>query len=187
MNIEKTTMSLDLIHPNEDNPRTITEEKFNALVRSIKDAPWMLQLRTLVVDENDVVLGGNMRLRALKEAGVKEVDVQRVTGLSDEQKREFIIKDNVGFGVWDWDILANEWDSAALNDWGMDVWHDASLDGVFDDLNESTYDPEEKEPSTALILDFTADELDQVNDWLDAVGGTKEQAVFKALQSLANG
>lgn len=147
----------------------------------------MLELRELTVDENNVVLGGNMRLKALQDLGHKEVKVQRVTGLTDVEKTEFVVKDNIGFGVWDWDILANQHDSALLNQWGLDVWHDASLDGVFEDLDESTYDPKEEAPSTALVLDYNADELSQVHDFLDAIGGTKEQAVFNALKAFANG
>jgi hypothetical protein len=82
----------------------------------------MLKLRPIVVDENMIVLGGNMRLKASKEAGLKEVWIEVAEGLTEEQKKEFIVKDNVGFGEWEWDILANEWDSIQLEEWGLDVW-----------------------------------------------------------------
>ena len=82
----------------------------------------MLKLRPIVVDENYMVLGGNMRLKASKEAGLKEVWIEVAEGLTEEQKKEFIVKDNVGFGEWEWDMLANEWDSVQLAEWGLDVW-----------------------------------------------------------------
>lgn len=109
------------IKPNEQNPRFITDAKFKKLIKSIKEFPEMLETRPLVVDENMVVLGGNMRLKALKSAGVFEVPVHQVIGWSKEQKDEFIIKDNLGYGEWDWDIIANEWQAAKLNEWGLDL------------------------------------------------------------------
>lgn len=110
------------IKNNPNNPRLIKDDKFKKLVQSIKDFPEMLELRPIVVDENKVVLGGNMRLRACKDAGLKEVYIKVAEGLTEEQKKEFIIKDNVGFGEWDWDILANEWNTDELTEWGFDVW-----------------------------------------------------------------
>ena len=117
-------MKLSSIRPNPENPRVIRDDKFRKLVHSIRSFPEMMALRPLVVDENGVVLGGNMRLRALQEAGYSEIPdewVRRVT-LTPDQKREFIIKDNVGFGEWDWDVLANDWDEMQLAEWGLDVW-----------------------------------------------------------------
>ena len=115
-------MDINKIKPNPDNPRVIKDEKFKKLVKSIREFPEMLNLRPLVIDENNVVLGGNMRLMACKELGLKEVPTIQASELTEEQKREFIIKDNVGFGEWDWDKLANEWDENQLVDWGLDVW-----------------------------------------------------------------
>ena len=114
-------VNIAAIKPNEANPRFITDAKFKKLVKSIKEFPEMLETRPLVVDEDMVVLGGNMRLKALKSAGVFEVPVHQVKGWTEQQKQEFIIKDNVGFGQWDWDILANEWVGDTLKDWGMDL------------------------------------------------------------------
>jgi DNA modification methylase len=105
---------------NKENPRYISDKKFNKLVQSIKDFPEMLDKRPLIVDEDMVVLGGNMRLKALQKAGIKEIPIDIAVGWTDEQKNEFIIKDNVGFGEWDFDILANEWDIDKLNEWGLD-------------------------------------------------------------------
>lgn len=107
--------------PNPTNPRIIKDDKFKKLVKSIQEFPQMLELRPIVVDSNMVVLGGNMRLKACVAAGLKEVPIIVADQLTDEQKGEFIIKDNVGFGEWDWDLLANEWDVESLTDWGLEL------------------------------------------------------------------
>jgi ParB-like chromosome segregation protein Spo0J len=106
---------------NPSNPRIIKDDKFKKLVKSIQEFPQMLELRPIVVDSNMVVLGGNMRLKACIAAGLKEVPIIVADQLTDAQKGEFIIKDNVGFGEWDWDLLANEWEPDALIDWGLDL------------------------------------------------------------------
>jgi DNA modification methylase len=117
----KRKVNIASIKPNPDNPRFVKDSKFKKLVKSIKEFPEMLEKRPIIVDENMVVLGGNMRLKACKSAGLFEVWIDEATGWSDEKKKEFIIKDNVGFGEWDWDILANEWDANDLDDWGLDL------------------------------------------------------------------
>ena len=104
-----------------NNPRLIKDPKFKLLVKSIKNSPWMMDIRPIVVDETMTILGGNMRLRACKAAGMFEVPVYVATGLTEAQKREFIIKDNAGFGEWDWDIIANEWDAKQVVEWGVDL------------------------------------------------------------------
>jgi ParB-like chromosome segregation protein Spo0J len=109
------------VKANPNNPRTIKDDKFKKLVASIQGFPQMLSLRPIVVNDDMVVLGGNMRLKACKEAGLKEVPIIKASELSEEQQKEFIIKDNVGFGDWDWDTLSNEWDVEQLQDWGLDV------------------------------------------------------------------
>lgn len=109
------------IKPNPDNPRIIKDDKFQKLVASIRSFPEMLKLRPIVVNADMVVLGGNMRLRACQSAGLKEVPVLVADSLTPEQQREFIIKDNVGFGEWDWDALANNWNAEELDAWGLDV------------------------------------------------------------------
>ena len=106
-------------HP--ENPRVIKDVKFQLLVDSIKDFPEMLEKRPLVVNEDLQVLGGNMRLRAAQEAGLKEIWIDVAEGWSIEKQNEFIIKDNSGFGEWDWDALANAWDLEDLNDWGLNM------------------------------------------------------------------
>lgn len=119
MNIEwvKTTD----IHANENNPRILKDDKFKKLVQSIKDFPEMLEIRPIVVNNDMMVLGGNMRLKAIQEIGLKEIPIIKAENLTEEQQREFLIKDNVGFGEWDWDALANDWDADELKDWGMDL------------------------------------------------------------------
>ena len=93
------------VKANPSNPRVIKNDKFKKLVNSIKEFPEMLELRPIVVNEENIVLGGNMRLKACKEAGLKEVHIIKASNLTEEQQREFIVKDNVGFGEWDWDLL----------------------------------------------------------------------------------
>lgn len=119
MNI--TTTKLTDIKSNPNNPRIIKDDKFKKLVASIKEFPQMLSLRPIVVNDDMIVLGGNMRLKACKEAGLKEVPVIKASDLNEEQQKAFIIKDNVGYGEWDWDMLANEWDAEDLVEWGLDV------------------------------------------------------------------
>jgi hypothetical protein len=128
------------VKTNPNNPRTIKDDKFAKLVKSIKEFPEMLNLRPIVVNDDMIVLGGNMRLKACKEAGLKEVPIIKASNLTEQQQKEFIIKDNIGFGDWDWDSLANEWESDELAEWGLDVWQqpvevDYSLLDDNDDLN----------------------------------------------------
>jgi len=134
----KQLIKLNQIKSNHNNPRIIKNVKFKKLVNSIKEFPEMLEKRPIVVDENYMVLGGNMRTKACKQAGLKEVWVDVAKGWSNEQKEEFIIKDNSGFGEWDWDMLANEWDLDKLNDWGLDLppMFDEVLEAEEDDYTE---------------------------------------------------
>lgn len=117
----KELVKISSVKENSKNPRFIKDDKFKKLVKSIKEFPDMLEKRPIIVDENMIVLGGNMRLKACKEAGLKEVWIDKAENWTEEQKAEFIIKDNVGFGEWDWDMLANEWDVELLDDWGLEL------------------------------------------------------------------
>ena len=119
MKTEKIKISK--IKRNPNNPRLIKDNKFHKLVKSIKEFPEMLDIRPIVVNEEMIVLGGNMRLKACQEAGLKEIPVIKASELSENQQREFIVKDNVGFGEWDWDMIANEWDMDKLDEWGLDM------------------------------------------------------------------
>lgn len=119
MNIEK--IEIEKVKMNPNNPRMIKNDKFRKLVKSIKEFPEMLEVRPIVVDDDMVVLGGNMRLKACKEAGLKEVYIIKFSDLSEEKKKEFIVKDNVGYGEWDFDLLLDEWDKEQLIEWGLDI------------------------------------------------------------------
>ena len=112
------TLPIGKIKANPNNPRTIKDDKFFKLVQSLKDLPEMAKVRPVVVNQDMVVLGGNMRLKAMKEAGWKEAPVE-IVDWDEEKQRQFIIKDNVGFGEWDWEMLANEWNAEQLDDWGL--------------------------------------------------------------------
>jgi DNA modification methylase len=113
-------VSIAEIRPNPSNPRLIKDDKFKKLVQSLKDFPEMANVRPIVVNQDMVILGGNMRFKAMKEAKWKQIPVE-VVDWNEAKQREFIIKDNVGFGEWDWDDLANNWDSSELDKWGLDV------------------------------------------------------------------
>jgi hypothetical protein len=121
INIEIKNVKLSAIKLNENNPRTINKKDMDLLVKSLKDFPDMLNIREIVVDETMTVLGGNMRTLALRKSGAKECTAKIVTGLTPEQKREFVIKDNSGFGNWDMDALANAWGDLPLVEWGVDI------------------------------------------------------------------
>jgi ParB-like chromosome segregation protein Spo0J len=118
-------VKINEVKPNPKNPRIIKDDKFKKLVKSIQDFPDMLNKRPLIVftdvDGKYVVLGGNMRLKACKEIGLKEIPVILADEWTEEQKAEFLIKDNVGFGEWEWDQLQSEWDTEKLEEWGLDV------------------------------------------------------------------
>jgi DNA modification methylase len=112
---------INTVKANPNNPRIIKDDKFAKLVKSINEFPQMLNLRPIVVNDDMVVLGGNMRLKACKEAGLKDIPIIKASELTEQQQKEFIVKDNVGYGEWDWNDLANNWDSEQLQDWGLDI------------------------------------------------------------------
>ena len=142
------------IKPNPNNPRVIKDEKFAKLVQSLKDLPEMATVRPVVVNSDMIVLGGNMRLKAMKEAGWKEVPVEIVDWDEDKQ-RQFIIKDNVGFGEWDWEMLANEWDAEQLDDWGLDI-------PAFDDPKELEAEEDEYEMPDQITTDIVLGDLFEI-------------------------
>lgn len=161
-------VNISEIKSNPNNPRIIKDDKFHKLVESIKTFPRMLEIRPIVVNKDMVILGGNMRLRACKEAGLKKVPVIFADDLSEEQQREFIIKDNVGFGEWDWAMLANEWNYKELDDWGLtlpnfDVGHDANNMNE-DDLNmDEEFDPIGSANGLTKIVIILDNENDAIN------------------------
>ena len=159
--------------PNENNPRFIKDNKFKKLVQSIKDFPEMLKLRPIVVNKDMVVLGGNMRLKACAEAGLKEVYILKADNLTEQQEREFIVKDNVGFGEWDWDVLANEWNNVQLKEWGMDVWQPE--EDVSNNVDYSLNTAEEKlnrfldAKIKNITIPFENEEFDSIVDRLEVL------------------
>jgi len=135
MKRETIQLNLNDIKLNEKNPRTINKRQLDKLVKSVQEFPEMTELRPIVVDENNTILGGNMRYRAMQKLGYKQAEVVKVSGLTDEQKREFIIKDNVAFGDWDWDALANEWDTEQLSEWGLDIPEPENVDQEVEEVD----------------------------------------------------
>ena len=133
-------VKINQISSNPNNPRLIRDDKFKKLVKSIIEFPEMLELRPIVVDEKNIILGGNMRYKACQQIGLKEVYIIKAENLTEEQLQQFVIKDNVGFGEWDWDILANTWKPEELKEWGLDVWQpESEVDySILDDEDLST-------------------------------------------------
>ena len=140
-------MKLSEIKANPNNPRVIKDDRFKKLVKSIQEFPKMMSLRPMVVNSDNIVLGGNMRLKALKELGYKEIPddwVRSADELTEDEQRRFIIADNVGFGEHDWDVLANEWNVDELTDWGLEIpnWNDELPDFDNDNSREKRSDVE---------------------------------------------
>jgi hypothetical protein len=168
------------IHSNIRNPRIIKDSKFKKLVKSIKEFPEMLELRPIVVDENNLILGGNMRHKACVEAGLKEVHVKVAKGLTVEQKQEFIIKDNVGFGEWEWDVLGNEWNSVKLDEWGLDSWQNIDDIETSDEFNLPDGD---KLPFQKLSFNLADEQVHQINNAINKIKLTEE---YKYVETFGN-
>ena len=151
--IKKVKITEVISNPN--NPRLIKDDKFKKLVKSIQEFPDMLNVRPIVVNKDMVVLGGNMRLKAIKEAGIKEINVD-IVDWNEQQQKEFIVKDNVGYGEWDWDDLANNWDAEELTDWGLDIPNYA-IEPNLDEL----IGQEKNNPPTIKITFETVEDLQQ--------------------------
>ena len=161
------TVKISAVKSNPNNPRIIKDDKFKKLVTSIKEFPQMLNIRPIVVNDEMIVLGGNMRLKACIEAGLKEVAIIKASELTPEQQNEFIIKDNVGFGEWDWNELANTWDAEHLTEWGLDVWQqapeidysildDEDLDGELSDMADGV--------KKAIQIEFEAEHYEEASE-----------------------
>jgi len=171
-------MLITEIKSNPNNPRIIKDHKFKQLVKSIQDFPQMLELRPIVIDEHNMVLGGNMRLKACLEAGLTDVPVIHANNLSEEKKKEFIVKDNVGYGEWDWDDLANNWDVLELTDWGLDI---PNFDnGDYADKNKEL-NIDDIEDSMTINLKYTEEEYLIVKEALSKIASTAEMAIWKLI------
>lgn len=178
MNTE--TISIKKLKPNPANPRTIRDDKFHKLVQSVKDFPQMLEIRPIVVNDQLEVLGGNMRLRACIEAGMKEVTIIRASELTEDQQRRFIISDNSSFGDWNWDALANEWDAEELQEWGVDL-------PVFADISIGTdgfsLPDGDKEPFQQMTFTLADEQATQVKN---AISDIKETEEYKYAETMGN-
>jgi len=179
MKIDKVSISTVKANPN--NPRVIKDDKFRKLVQSIKDFPEMLEIRPIVVNQDMIVLGGNMRLKACKEAGLKEVPIIHADNLTEEQQREFIIKDNVSGGEWDWELLANEWDTELLDEWGLDLpGFDADLEEFGEDFSLPDGD---KEPFQQMTFTLADEQAEQIKNAIADIKGTEE---YKYCETMGN-
>lgn len=160
MNVKKVKLSE--IKNNPNNPRILKDDKFKKLVKSIQEFPKMLEIRPIVVNSDMIVLGGNMRLKACKEAGLKEVPIVLADDLTEDEQKQFIIKDNVGFGEWDWEMLANEWEADLLEEWGLDLPFDENYSLQEEENNPYTskveapkYEPSAEKPQFVELYDKT--------------------------------
>ena len=166
---------------NPNNPRLIKDDKFVKLVKSIKDFPEMLDIRPIVVNKDMVILGGNMRYKACKEAGMKEIPIIIADNLTEEQQREFLIKDNTSGGEWDWEMLANEWDSEQLEDWGLDLVG-FNIDGK--DYGEDFSLPDgDKAPFQQMTFTLADEQAEQIKNAIDDIKETEE---YKYAETMGN-
>lgn len=173
-------IAIGKIKSNPNNPRIIKDEKFAKLVNSIKGFPKMLELRPIVVNDDMIVLGGNMRLKACKEAGLKEVPVIKASDLTEEQQREFIIKDNVGFGEWDWEMIANEWDAEQVAEWGLDI---PGFENV-ENLGESFTLPDgDKAPFQQMTFTLADDQANVIKNAIEEI---KKSDEYKYAETFGN-
>ena len=186
--METEIVKISKVKNNPNNPRLLKDDKFEKLVKSIQEFPEMMKIRPIVVNEDMIVLGGNMRLRACKDAGLKEVPIIKASELTEEQQREFIIKDNVGYGEWDWDLIANEWDAEQLDDWGLDVPINEQIDNLEDDEEIEFEQSVQLEPPKEYILimaEPNSVDWEEIKEMLKLKmvrrGGYKKGSAFDAL------
>ena len=179
MNIELINISELTVNPN--NPRIIKDEKFDKLVQSVKEFPDMLKLRPIVVDENNVILGGNMRFKACKAAKLKQVFVMKASELTEAQKREFIIKDNVSGGEWDWAMLQNDWDTEQLDAWGVDnIGFDLDSESLTEDF---TLPDGDKAPFQQMTFTLADEQAAQIQNAIADIKLTNE---YKYCETFGN-
>jgi site-specific DNA-methyltransferase (adenine-specific) len=170
------TVKITEVKVNPNNPRLIKDEKFKKLVQSVKDFPEMLNIRPIVVNKDMIILGGNMRFKACKEAGLKEVPII-VADLTEEQQREFLIKDNTSGGEWDWEVLANEWDTDQLEAWGLDLPND---------FNTEVLEAEEDDfevPEGGIETDIVLGDLFEIGEHRLLCGDSTQTDTFEKLMN----
>jgi hypothetical protein len=177
-------MKLSKLKGNPNNPRICKDDKFKKLVKSINDFPKMLALRPIVVDENFIVQGGNMRLKALQEIGFKDIPdewVKQVKDLSEDEKKQFIIKDNVGFGENDWDELANNWDAEQLTEWGLDIPNFVNDSDEFG--TEFSLPEGDKAPFQQMTFTLADEQATQIKNAIEEIKRTEE---YKYAETMGN-
>ena len=179
--IQTTLVNIKDVKLNPNNPRIIKDDKFYKLVKSIQQFPKMLEIRPVVVNDDMVVLGGNMRLKACKEAGLQQIPIIKASELTEDEQREFIIKDNVGFGDWDWSILQQEWDMSKLKEW------DLELPGF--DFNETDFDENftlkntDKPEFGQMTFILSREQQDIINQAITEIKKTEE---YKYVETYGN-
>jgi ParB-like chromosome segregation protein Spo0J len=179
--METKSVKISEIKPNPNNPRLIKDDKFAKLVKSIKEFPEMLNIRPIVVNSDMIILGGNMRYKACKEAGLKEIPVIIAEGLTEQQQKEFLIKDNVSGGEWDWDILANEWEVEQLEEWGLDV---IGFDLNAEELGTDFTLPDgDKAPFQQMTFTLADEQAEQIKN---AIADIKQTEEHKYAETMGN-
>ena len=174
------TVKINTVKSNPNNPRLIKDDKFKKLVKSLREFPEMAKVRPIVVNQEMVVLGGNMRLKGMKEAGWKDVPIE-IVDWSEDKQREFIIKDNVGFGEWEWESIANEWDSEQLEEWGFDkIGFDVDMDDLGDEFNLPDGD---KEPFQQITFTLADEQAVQIQNAIADIKATDE---YKFAETMGN-
>jgi hypothetical protein len=171
------------IKENPNNPRVIKDDRFEKLKKSISEFPKMMKLRPMIINEDNIVLGGNMRLKALQHLGYKEVPddwVRRAEELTEDEQRRFIIADNVGFGEHDWDMLAKEWNVDELADWGLECGFDLSADGLGTDFSLPDGD---KAPFQQMTFTLADEQAEQIKN---AIADIKQTEEYKYAETMGN-
>lgn len=189
----------DSIKVNPNNPRLIKEDKFKKLIKSVEDLPQMLEMRPIIVDDDMVILGGNMRYQACVRAGIQEVPIIQYTKAEhkkldngktyEETCNEIVIKDNVGFGEWDWDILGNVWDNVKLGQWGLDVWQpEQDVDySILDDLDlGGALHEKETGVKRAIQIEFNAEHYDEANTLINKARSEGKNVGLIVLTAIRN-
>jgi hypothetical protein len=175
------TVKISEVKNNPNNPRVIKDDKFEKLVNSIKEFPKMLEIRPIVVNDDMIVLGGNMRLKACKAAGLKEVPIIKASELTEDEQKQFIIKDNVSGGEWDWEALAVDWNTDELEEWGLDV---VGFDVDAEEYGEDFTLPDgDKAPFQQMTFTLADEQAEQIKNAIADIKATDE---YKYAETMGN-
>ena len=185
--IEELTLPLTDIQPNEENPRHITEDKLQKLINSLQEFPEMMEARPLVINQDNILIGGNQRYKALQKLGYTDVKVIKVYGYTPEEQKEFLVKDNMGYGEWNWQLLlTDEWDMDELDNWGMDFPEWLGMDDIgdlnLDGLGMDNQPEDTTEKTKVIKLTFTDEEYENITNALLEINEDINQAVLQILE-----